>query len=315
VTDANLLLGRLEPTLGGKMKLDREAAHRVVAAIGKQVGLDPIAAAEGIVSICTENMAQAIRLALAERGRDPRDFAVASSGGAGGMHACWIARSLGIPTVIVPAYAGVASAYGATRMDLRHDLERFFYSPLASTDPAQVEQRYLALEEEGRALLSREGLDLAAVKIKRTAQMRYVGQSYEVLTPIPDRIGATLDEVRANFHKAHLREYGVFSEEFEPAIVSLGVTALGVVTRHELRDPGLRGANAKTSETRDAVKGHREVIFESKAMRSVLYDASALHPGLKVQGPAIIEHEHSCTVVPPECVASVDMEGNLSIRV
>jgi N-methylhydantoinase A len=126
VTDANLLLGRLEPTLGGKMILDRDAAHRAVAEIGKRVGLDPIAAAEGIVSICTENMAQAIRLALAERGRDPRDFALASSGGAGAMHACWIARSLGIPTVIVPAYAGVASAYGATRMDLRHDLERFF---------------------------------------------------------------------------------------------------------------------------------------------------------------------------------------------
>jgi N-methylhydantoinase A len=135
VTDANLLLGRLEPTLGGKMVLDREAAHRAVAEIGKYVGLEPIAAAEGIVSICTENMAQAIRLALAERGRDPRDFALASSGGAGAMHACWIARSLGIPTVIVPAYAGVASAYGATRMDLRHDLERFFYSPVADTDP------------------------------------------------------------------------------------------------------------------------------------------------------------------------------------
>jgi N-methylhydantoinase A len=315
VTDANLLLGRLEPTLGGKMILDREAAHRAVAEIGKRVGLEPIAAAEGIVSICTENMAQAIRLALAERGRDPRDFALASSGGAGAMHACWIARSLGIPTVIVPAYAGVASAYGATRMDLRHDLERFFYSPLADTDPDQLEQRYRALEEEGRALLTREGIALTAVRLKRTAQMRYVGQSYEVLTPIPDRIGSTLDEVRANFHKAHLREYGVASEEFEPAFVSLGVTALGVVAGHGTGDTQAVPASARKGDTGNVMKGEREVIFDGKAVRTALYDAATLRPGHKIEGPAIIEHEHSCTALAPASSAMVDVEGNLSITV
>jgi len=315
VTDANLLLGRLEPTLGGKMILDREAAHRAVAEIGRRVGLEPIAAAEGIVSICTENMAQAIRLALAERGRDPRDFALASSGGAGAMHACWIARSLGIPIVIVPAYAGVASAYGATRMDLRHDLERFFYSPVADTDPGQLEQRYRTLEEEGRALLSREGIALAAVRLKRTAQMRYVGQSYEVLTPIPDHIGSALDEVRANFHNAHLREYGVASEEFEPAFVSLGVTALGVVAGHGAGDTRAVPASARKSDTVNVTKGEREVIFDGKAIRTALYDAAALRPGRKIEGPAIIEHEHSCTALAPGSSAMVDAEGNLSITV
>ncbi len=315
VTDANLLLGRLEPTLGGKMILDREAAHRAIAEIGKRVGLEPIAAAEGIVSICTENMAQAIRLALAERGRDPRDFALASSGGAGAMHACWIARSLGIPIVIVPAYAGVASAYGATRMDLRHDLERFFYSPVADTDPGQLEQRYRTLEEEGRALLSREGIALAAVRLKRTAQMRYVGQSYEVMTPIPDHIGATLDEVRANFHKAHLREYGVASEEFHPAFVSLGVTALGVVAGHRNGDAQAVPAGARKSDTGNVIKGERDVIFGGKAIRTALYDAAALRPGHKIEGPAIIEHAHSCTALAPGSSAIVDAEGNLSITV
>jgi len=315
VTDANLLLGRLEPTLGGKMILDREAAHRVIAEIGKRVGLEPIAAAEGIVSICTENMAQAIRLALAERGRDPRDFALASSGGAGAMHACWIARSLGIPTVIVPAYAGVASAYGATRMDLRHDLERFFYSPVADTDPARLEERYRTLEEEGRALLSREGIALSAIRLKRTAQMRYVGQSYEVLTPIPDHIGAALDEVKANFHKAHLREYGVASEEFYPAFVSLGVTALGVVAGHDNGNAQAVPAGARKGDTGNVIKGEREVIFDGKAIRTALYDAAALRPGHKVEGPAIIEHEHSCTALAPASSAMVDAEGNLSITV
>ena len=179
---------------------------------------EPTAAAEGIVAICTENMAQAIRLALADRGRDPRDFALASFGGAGAMHACWIARSLGVPSVIVPANAGVASARGATLMDLRYDLERFFYAPLAESDPADVERRYRKIEEDGKALLARERVTLTSVRTKRTAQMRYVGQSYEVLTPISDSIGKSLDAVRASFHKTHLREYGVASEEFETRI-------------------------------------------------------------------------------------------------
>ncbi|HZO82153.1 MAG TPA: hydantoinase/oxoprolinase family protein [Candidatus Binataceae bacterium] len=316
VTDANLLLGRLEPTLGGKMLLDRDAARRTLAEIGRRVGLDPVAAAEGIVSICTENMAQAIRLALAERGRDPRDFALVSAGGAGAMHACWIARSLGIPTVIVPAYAGVASAYGATRMDLRYDLERFFYAPLAGADPEQIEQRYRALEDEARALLSREGLALSAIRLRRTAQMRYVGQSYEVLTPIPDRIGPRLDEVRANFHSAHLREYGVASDDFEPAFVSLGVTAIGLVS-------GRSADGAKSAATSDAkakgagktIKGEREVVFEGKAVSTPLYDAAALRPADRITGPAIIEHEHSCTVLPPGSAAEVDDQGNLLISV
>ena len=314
VTDANLLLGRLEPTLGGKLRLDRDAAHRAVAKIGERVGLGPMSAAEGIVSICTENMAQAIRLALGERGRDPRDFAIASAGGAGAMHACWIARSLGIPTVIVPGYAGVASACGATRMDLRHDLERFFYSPLADTDPAEVSRRYDALEQEARALLSREGLELAEIRIKRTSQMRYVGQSYEVLTPIPDLIGSSLDKIRANFHTAHLREYGVASEEFEPAFVSLGVTAVGVVARSAGRATPSAGGAANGAPTQ-ASKGTRQVIFDGTALLTPLYDAVALRSGQRIEGPAIVEHDHSCTVIAPGTGAVVDNEGNLLITV
>lgn len=315
VTDANLLLGRLEPTLGGKMVLDKDAAHRAIAEIGKRVGLEPMAAAEGIVAICTESMAQAIRLALAERGRDPRDFAIASAGGAGAMHACWIARSLGIPTVVVPAYAGVASAYGATRMDLRYDVERFFYSPLSKTDPAEVERRCRELEETGRRLLSGEGVKLADIRVKRTAQMRYVGQSYEVLTPMPEHTGASLDEIRDRFHKAHLREYGVASEEFEPAFVSLGVTALGAVARPDGAAAGALRDSTGAASSKAASKGTRDVVFEGKAIATALYDAASLRAGHRIDGPAIVEHDHSCTTLPPGSVAAVDMEGNLLITV
>jgi len=315
VTDANLLLGRLEPTLGGKFALDTDAAYRAVAKIGERVGLEPTAAAEGIVAICTENMAQAIRLALADRGRDPRDFALASFGGAGAMHACWIAHSLGVPSVIVPAHAGVASARGATLMDLRYDLERFFYAPLAESDPADVERRYRQIEEDGKALLARERVTLASVRTKRSAQMRYVGQSYEVLTPISDSIGKSLDAVRASFHQAHLREYGVASEEFEPAFVSLGVTVIGTVARSASLTGAFASANPKRLGADQALKGERRVIFEGRPIQTRIYDAARLEPGDAIDGPAIVEHEHSCTVLSPESQASVDGARNLIITV
>ncbi|HTY55293.1 MAG TPA: hydantoinase/oxoprolinase family protein [Candidatus Binataceae bacterium] len=314
VTDANLLLGRLEPTLGGKFKLDVDAANRAVTKVGEKVGLDPIAAAEGIVAICTENMAQAIRLALADRGRDPRDFALASFGGAGAMHVCWIAHSLGIPSVIVPASAGVASARGATLMDLRYDLERFFYAPVAQTSPEDLERNFREIEEEGKQLLARERVTLASVRTKRTAQMRYVGQSYEVLTPIEETIGKSLDEVSASFHKAHLREYGVASEEFEPAFVSLGVTVIGNVARASSAD-GKTAAGRKASDAKQALKGDRKVIFDGKQVPTNIYDASKLQPGDTMSGPAIVEHEHSCTVLSPGSKASVDGAMNLIIKV
>ena len=145
--------------------------------------------------------------------------------------------------------------------------------------------------------------------------MRYVGQSYEVLTPIPDRIESTLDEVRANFHRAHQREYGVASEEFEPAFVSLGVTASGVVAGHGAGGAQFASAAARTSGAGNVIKGEREVIFDGKAIRTPLYDAAALRTGHKIEGPAIIEHEHSCTALAPATSAIVDVEGNLSITV
>jgi len=288
-----------------------------VARVGERVGLEPTAAAEGIVAICTENMAQAIRLALADRGRDPRDFALASFGGAGAMHACWIARSLGVPSVIVPAHAGVASANGATQMDLRYDIERFFYAPLAETDPEEVERRYRKLEEEGRALLTRERVELTGVRIKRSAQMRYVGQSYEVLTPIPDPIGHSLDVVRASFHKAHLREYGVASEEFEPAFVSLGITVIGAVARSATHaaEKVATSSRPKGTGANDSLKGERDVVFDGQPLKTRIYDAVRLRAGNAIEGPAIVEHEHSCTVLPLGSRASVDPSLNLIIKV
>jgi N-methylhydantoinase A len=310
VTDANLLLGRLEPTLGGKFTLDRQAAEEAVAKVARQVNLDTLRAAEGIIFITCENMAQAIKMVLIDRGRDPRDFVLVSFGGAGPMHACFIARALNIPQVVVPAYAGVASAFGATAMDLRHDLETFLYSPVEGVDLVRLNQLYDRLEEQGRALLAQEALTHDRVSVSRGAQMRYIGQSYEVETPVPaERLtAATLPQIVQNFHREHEREYGVASAQFAPAFVSLGVTVIG----HNEKPPIVQASAATGLDPR---KGERRVYFAGHWLATPVYDGQRLTQGFSLRGPAMVEYAHSCAVLPPDMRAVVDALDNLVISV
>ena len=310
MSDANLLLGRLEPTLGGKLTLDRQAAEEAVSRVASQVGLDMLRAAEGMIHITCENMAQAIKMVLIDRGRDPRDFVLISFGGAGPMHACFIARSLNIPQVVVPAYAGVASAFGATAMDIRHDLETFFYSPVAGVDLVRLNQLYERLEEQGRALLAREALAWERVSVSRSAQMRYIGQSYEVETPVPhgQLSAASLPQIVQSFHQAHEREYGMASEQFAPAFVSLGVTVVG----HNPEPPTVETSTATGLDPR---KGERRVYFAGQWLLTPVYNGQLLTQGFTLRGPAIVEYTHSCAVLPPDTTAVVDQLDNLVISV
>jgi N-methylhydantoinase A len=310
VTDANLLLGRLEPTLGGKFPLDRAAAEVAVERVAQQVNLDVLRAAEGIIQITCENMAQAIKMVLIDRGRDPRDFVLVSFGGAGPMHACFIARALSIPQVVVPAYAGVASAFGATAMDVRHDLEAFFYAPVEGTDLGRLNSLYAQLEEQGRQLLAQEATPQGQVSVSRGAQMRYVGQSYEVETPVPDGqlMAASLPQIVQNFHHEHEREYGVASEQFVPAFVSLGVTVIG-----QNEKPPIVQVN--TAIGKDPRKGERRVYFAGHWLPTPVYDGESLTQGFTLRGPAIVEYAHACAVLPPDTTAVVDGLDNLVISV
>jgi N-methylhydantoinase A len=295
VTDANLLLGRLEPTLGGKFTLDRGAAESVVAQVARQVNLDVLPAAE---------------MVLIDRGRDPRDFVLVSFGGAGPMHACFIARALSIPQVVVPAYAGVASAFGATAMDVRHDIEAFFYAPVDGIDLVRLNQLYEQIEQRGKGLLAQEKSTQGQVSVSRSAQMRYIGQSYEVETPVPmGKLSIReMPQVVENFHKEHAREYGVASTQFAPAFVSLGVTVIG----HNERPPIVQ-VNPATGQ--DPRKGERRVYFSGHWLPTPVYDGQQLAQGYSFRGPAIVEYEHACAVLPPDTSAVVDALDNLVITV
>ena len=309
ITDANLLLGRIEPTLGGKMTLDRDAAEASMARLAAGIGLSTIETADGMIRIGCENMAQAVKKVLVSRGRDPRDFILASFGGAGTMHACFVAESMNIPRVIMPIHAGVASAFGATAMDLRHDLEAFYFSPVASADLAAVNALYAQLEAEGIRLLAEDGVPRERIEVRRTAQMRYVGQTYEVETPIPAHVltAADIPAIEALFHQCHEREYGVSSDDFAPALVSLGVTVTGKMEAPPAVEVGAQGG--------DPVKGERQIWFNQAWHTSKVYNGHALAPAASVAGPCIVEYEHACAVLPPNAVATVDKFGNLVIDI
>ena len=310
VTDANLLLGRLEPSLGGKFELDFAAAEAAVAKVGEKVGLDPYETAEAIIAICSENMAQAIKLVLIDRGRDPRDFVLASFGGAGAMHACQIARAMSIPRVVVPIHAGVASAFGAVAMEVRHELEAFYYSRIHNADFGRLNELYDNLEKRGRQLLTRDSVNESDMTISRHAQMRYVGQSFEVITPIPEGKLATsgASDITTSFHKAHQTEHGVASPNFIPEFVGVGITASGRFAS----TPTIESAAASAGNTE---KDRRRVRFDGEWQDTPIFSGEDLGTDASVAGPAIVEYPHSCAVLPPGTHATLDAQRNLVIAV
>ena len=305
-----LTVGRLEPTLGSKINLDREAAETAVAGIAEQLGIETIEAAEAMVKISCEIMAQAVKKVVIDRGRDPRDFMLVSFGGAGPMHACIVARAMNIPRVVVPASAGVGSAFGATVMNLRQDVEVSMYAPTQSVDLSKLNALYADVETSARERMAQDGVPGDQVEIQRSAQMRYVGQTFEVETPIPD---GTLDAsgvaaITAEFHKMHEREYGVSSDIFEPAFVSLSVAA----TAHMADPPEFKRLSG---EKMASLKNKRDVYFDGVWLECPVLNGQILQPGDNTHGPAVIEYTDSVCVLPPGAHAEVDDYGNMAIEI
>jgi N-methylhydantoinase A len=317
VTDANLVLGRIDPALGGKLQLDAEAATEAIRSVAEPLGLSVLNCAEGITQIVSENMAVAIRMVSTDRGRDPRDHTLVAFGGAGGLHAYEIARAVGIDNVLVPPFAGVACAFGATTMDVRHDLERTFYSGLDDVDLDALNEAFASLEGEVRELLAADSVSRGDVTLERSAQMRYVGQSYEVTTPMPD---GRLDEAAVAalgeaFNAVHEREYGVASSEFPVALVTLRVTGVGTTIKPDADDlAAALGAQHAQTNGGGSVKERRQAYFGGRHHDVDVHDVARLTAGQEIPGPAIIEQLDGVIVVPPGSVAQADRFDNVTIR-
>jgi N-methylhydantoinase A/oxoprolinase/acetone carboxylase beta subunit len=299
VTDANLLLGRLDPDtfLGGRMKLDRDRAQAAAAGLAARVGLDVERLAEGLVRIANANMARAIRVVSVERGHDPREFALLAFGGAGGMHACELAASLGMSTVLVPRDAGVLSALGLLLADAIRDYSRTVLRPAAALSLDELLAVCAPLDAQARGDLRREGFDDGDILLVHTADLRYAGQSYEIAVPL----SATY---RAAFDERHAQLYG-YSAPARPAeVVAVRVRAIG-----QTRKPPLRHVPPGSSRL-PAPLVVRPTRFGSAWVPTPHFALAALLPGMAGPGPALIAGAEATVVVPPEFGFRVHESGS-----
>lgn len=306
VTDANLFLGRLDPEyfLGGRMPLDVEAARAAVRRLAARVGLDDVALAEGILAIVNAKMADAMRTITVKQGIDPRDFTLVAFGGAGPMHAVWLAQELEIREVVVPWSPGTFSAWGMLHTDVRHDVTQTFYRPLAGLDADEVEQVYRGLEVQGAEALLAESLGPERHTFARSADMRYVGQEYSVNIPIG--AGIDLAEIERTFHEAHRTRYGHSTPDAPCEFVNLRVAALGRLDREVYGfEPPADGQPAEVAR--------RSAVFNREIREVAILRRDRLPVGARRAGPAIVEEETATTVIPPGWVAEVDRLGNLVI--
>ncbi len=286
VTDANLALGRLDPDyfLGGAMKLDMTATRAAIAArVGTPLGLSTEDAAQGIVTVVNANLGAAVRLSLFEKGLDPRDFALLSFGGAGGLHATDVATEMGINEVVFPREPGTLSAYGILFSDLVQDLARSRLLRAEDAALPAIAAVVAELRTEADAKLAADGVAAAAREILVAADMRYHGQAFELLIPwgdiaTPD--SAALLALKQRFHAMHKQRFSYDSPAEAVEIVTLRVTAIGRLPKPE--------AAETTPAARPALKGHRR-SYESGAWRDLpVYDREALTTET-LTGPALVE--------------------------
>ncbi len=321
VTDANLILGYLDPSyfLGGRMALDVERARPAIREeIANKLNLSPEEAAWGIHQIANENMANAARVHALERGKDPRRFPLFAFGGAGPMHAYRIALSLGSPALLVPLGAGVTSTVGFLSAPLAFDFVRSWSNQLDTLDWAQANGLLAEMEAEGQALLTASGVPPEAIRHRREADMRYVGQGHEIPVPLPE---GTLDRSHGNvlvtaFQKVYQELYERLGPAVPLEVLNWRVASSGPKPELRLQVSSEKiGRLSEKAGLASAVKGERAAYFpETNGFTpTTVYDRYRLQPGAIFAGPAIVEEQESTVIVGPGSRCHIDEHHNLVV--
>jgi N-methylhydantoinase A len=308
LTDANLVLGRLNPErlLGVAGRVDLEGVRRVIAErIGRPLGLDAVAAAAAIVRIANDRMAGAIRMVSLARGHDPRDFVLFPFGGAGPLHAAALARELGIPKLLIPARPGITNALGCVASDLRRDFVNTVNQPLPALDEARVRTILEAQIAQGRALLEREGIAVEGLRLVHSADMQFQGQSHILTVPLPGT-AVGRDELQRLFDRAYWERFGVELPEIRAVLVNLRTAVIGLRPRFDLGVLAARDGSA-------ARPHERELWFEGGWRKTPVLRREALAAGAAIEGPAVIEQLDCTVLLEPGNRAAVDRLGNLVV--
>jgi N-methylhydantoinase A len=307
VTDANLVLGRLDPGyfLGGRMSLDGARAATALEQLESELAMDSIELASAIVEIADENMANAIKMVSLERGHDPRQFSLLAFGGAGPLHAAAVARSLGIPKVVIPPFPGVFSAVGLLLADLRVDKVWTQGFRSSDVDAAEVQRQFERITARAVGELHQEGFD-GTPELQRAINMRYLGQNYEHEVELPESeiSDAALERAFRRFDAIHRERYGYEIDGETIELVSFKVTAVGRRPRVDLREPSAPAGGLQRA-TRDVYfRGHGWVPT------AVLHRASMASMALE-SGPCLVQEDGSTTLVPPGMTVSKSRLGSL----
>ncbi|WP_245413065.1 hydantoinase/oxoprolinase family protein [Arthrobacter celericrescens] len=313
VTDANLVLGRVDPDwfAGGQVALNREAAITALKTVGDQLGLDPIAMAEGICDVANSQMAQAIRTITISRGIEPRDFALVAFGGAGPMHAVFLAKELGIPETVVPRFPGAFSAWGMLQTSIRKDFSEPYFYLDEDIDVADMAGILRSMEVEGLTSLVSEGVPEESRTTTASVDVRYQSQEFSLNVPLasadepesPDFVANLAARFSAMYHE----RYGHSNLGAPIEIVTLRTQAVGDLGR--LEAPSY--VTAKGAEFKHEV---RPVIFDHIEQDTIVVRRDDLGAGHTFEGPAIIVEQTATTVVPPGFNVKVDEFGSLVIR-
>jgi N-methylhydantoinase A len=315
VTDADLVLGRLNPDyfLGGEMHLDLDGVRRAFEdGVAKELKIPAMDSALGVQRIVDETMAAATRMHLAEKGRDPRRYTLIAFGGAGPVHAYNLARLLKMKRLVVPLGAGVASALGFLVAPPATDMVRSYVARLERLDWDHVNALFAAMTAEGSRLLSEAGADPAAIALRPTADIRHVGQGFEIPVRLPStRLGpADLSAIRDAFFASYRERFGRVVEDSPVEALSWRLACVAPGQDIRIKPTVVGGAGTAS----DARRGTRDVLFEGMGtLQCAVYDRYALAPGTTFDGPALVEERESTCCIGPDARVSVDAFLNLVI--
>ena len=318
VSDANIILGRLgTKLLGGRMDIKPELAEKaIMERIGKPLGEDLYDAALGIIDIMNNNMIQEIEKESVRRGFDPREFALFACGGAGSLHACSVARELGMKNVIVPLNPGALCAVGLVNTDLMYDYSKTEMQLSTRVNLDILDRDYAALEKEAYEKLLADNMAPEDIIIQRVADCRYEGQGYEMRVPV---VGGhvtkdTIEKMKESFHNVHKRQFGRSYRDVAVEIVNIRVIGTG-----KIEDLTPLKIARGTGNPEEAAVGERRVTFKTdgrpKHYTSKIYDRSLLRAGDEIPGPAIINQMDTTIVIEPDCVGNVNDYGIIIIDI
>jgi len=318
VTDANLVMGRInaDRPFGGKIdRLDVDAAKAaIVTHVGAPLELGAMAAAEAIIRVANSKMAGAIRLVSVERGHDPKRFAAMPFGGAGALHAGAMIRDVGLGSAIVPRYPGVTSALGCVIADMRHDFVHTINRPLDRLDVGPLDEEMVATAARGFELLDQSGVQFEGREVIYELDMSYIGQTHTVAVALPVELvdgttSVTEDIIRTAFESSYRATYNRLLDGIATRILSLRTAVVGRRPKFDLAALSPTGGSVA-----DALLGEREVWIDGGWQTTRIYDRLALPVGARIAGPAILEQSDTTIFVDPGLGAEVDRFGNLVVK-